>query len=45
MIAEGGDLIAHAFEGVAEVATVDNEATGDGGALGSITKKFDVHKV
>jgi hypothetical protein len=37
MIAEGGDLIAHAFEGVAEVATVDNEATGEGIALRLVT--------
>ena len=39
MIAEGGDLIADALEGIAEPSTVDDEATGDGGALGLISNQ------
>ena len=43
MVAESGDLIADTLKGVAEPATVDDEATGDGGALGLIADKLDVH--
>ena len=43
MIAQRRDLIAEAFEGVAEPATVDDKATSDGGALGLITKQLYVH--
>ena len=43
MVAKSGDLIANAFESVAEPATVDDKATSNGGALGLITKQLYVH--
>ena len=43
MVAESGDLIPHAFEGVAEPTTVDNEATGDGVGFGLVANKLDIH--
>ena len=33
VVAEGGYLIAYALEGIAEPSTIDDEATGDGGAF------------
>ena len=43
MVAEGGDLISDPFEGVAEPAAIDDESARDGGALGLVTIKMDVH--
>ena len=43
MVAESGNLIPHAFEGVAEPTTVDNEATGDGVGFGLVANKLDIH--
>ena len=43
MVAERRDLVAHALEGVAEPATVDNKATSEGVASGFVADKFNVH--
>ena len=43
MVAEGGDLISDPFEGVAEPAAIDDESARDGGALGLVAIKMDVH--
>ena len=43
MVAESGDLIADTLKGVAEPATVDYEATGDGGALGLVSYQLYIH--
>ena len=37
MVAEGGYLIPYALKGIAEPSTIDDEASGDGGALGLIS--------
>ena len=43
MVAEGGNLVANTLKGVAVPTTVDNKATSDGGALGLVADKFNVH--
>ena len=43
MVAEGGDLVADTLKGVAEIASVDDKATRDGGAFGLIADELDVH--
>ena len=43
VVAKSGDLIANAFESVAEPTTVDDKATSDGGALGLVADKLYIH--
>jgi hypothetical protein len=43
MVTQRRNLIADAFEGVAEPATVDDKATSDGGALGLVADKLYIH--
>ena len=45
MVAESGDLIADTLNGIAEPSAIDNKATGDGIAWGSIAIKMDIRKV
>ena len=42
-VAECGDLIAHTLEGIAEPSTIDDEASGNGGALGLISNQSYIH--
>ena len=42
-IAECGDLVADALKGVAEIASVDDKAPSDGGALGGVAIKTNIH--
>jgi hypothetical protein len=42
-IAKGGDLVADALKGVAEIASVNDKAASDGGALGGVADKFQIH--
>lgn len=44
-VTQGGDLVADALKGIAEIASVDDKATSDGCALGLIADELDVHKV
>ena len=43
MVAEGGNLIPHTFEGIAKPSAIDNKATGEGIAFWLIAIKIDVH--
>ena len=45
MVAQGGYLIPHTFESIAEPSAIDNKATGEGVGLRLIAIKIDVHKV
>ena len=42
-IKECEDLVSFALESVTEPTTIYNKATSDGGALGLVADKFDVH--
>ena len=41
MVAESGDLIINTLKGIAEPSTIDDEATGNGGAFRLVAKKVD----
>jgi hypothetical protein len=43
VVAESGDLISHALEGITKPSTIDDEATGDGEASGLIADEFNKH--
>ena len=43
MVAESGNLIAHAFEGIAEPSAIDDKATSDGVGFGLVADKLDIH--
>jgi hypothetical protein len=45
MVAQGGNLVPHTLEGVAEISAINNKATGEGIAFWLIAIKIDIHKV
>ena len=44
-VTQGGDLVADTLKGIAEIASVDDNATSDGCALGLISNQSNVHNL